>query len=527
MALITGTIGTDTLTGTGADDILQSYSTDSIDTLRGLGGADEYDLRRSGTSMTYNFLIDDAGGDGAANIITGVGALYYSASFAYQDYATALRVGDDLILHTPNRPYRFRKPAKPDYDIEIKDQYGDGHITSIEAGGITYLLSLDFNGSAEADLMAGTHQGETIHAGDGNNWIFGNGGRDTITMGTGNDTVFGGRGGDTITDPGGNNLIFSENGSDRITTGDGNDRIETGQGNDKVWAGDGNDSVEGGDGRDRLNGQDGDDVLKGDAGNDILRGGKGSDHLYAGAGDDLMIGGKGGDHYYVSSLDGGTDRIHDKGDAPYIPYYATAKNDVLVITGFSDLDAAMHGLDVQLSGDDLVLITDNPATTPGTIGQITIQDHFQGARFAIEKIAFGGSNLASDFNIVLLEGDLKTFSVHSGSDVGGNDIVLGTDGDDELYGGINNNIYLGGTGADVFLFKDQEDNRGGLDLILDFDLAEDRLDVSEIEGISFASFTVSDNAYGNAVISSVYETIELVGITASSVTESLFIFDGG
>lgn len=524
MTLISGTTGTDTLIGTSGDDTLQPYSTGDVDLLQGLDGADVYDLRRSGTSMLYNFQIDDGGTDGAANTIIGVGGLTQSASFGYSGYATAIRVGDDLVIHTPHRPYRFRKPARPAYDIEIVDQFGDGHITSIEAGGIVYNLSTNLIGSETADLMAGADSSEVMSTGAGDDWVFGNGGHDAMDVGTGNDTVFGGTGNDTITAADGNNVIFAEGGRDRITTGAGADRIDAGSGRDRVWAGDGNDSVIGGAGNDTLRGQSGEDTLDGGLGNDTLIGGGGNDLLRGGAGDNRMIGGKGGDTYEFSIDDGGDLTIRDNGNAPLAGAFATARDDVLVIDGFASIQDGMRGTSISINGDDLVLNLEDASSGTLLTSQITIENHFAGARFAMERIAFNGVNLGYDFNIVALEGDQNTFSIHSGTDIGGNDIVLGTSGADILCGGINNNIYLGGAGADTFVFEDQEDNRGGLDLILDFDVSEDVLDFTEIKTLTFGGLTITETADGNALIASIYETIELVGVGAATVTEDMFTF---
>ena len=269
MAVITGTTVTDILIGTAGDDTLIPMGTTNNtdrEVLRGLNGGDTYDLVRNGTANNYNFLIDDRGTDGAVDQITNVGALYQSASLGYSAYATAVRVGDNLIIHTPYKPHRFRKPAKPDYDIKIKDQYGDGHIETMQAGGITYNLVMGSIGTALEDLMAGTNQADTFSSGAGNDWVFGNGGKDVLDVGAGNDVVFGGRGGDTITAESGNNLIFAEAGNDRITTGEGADRIEGGEGNDRVFAGEGNDRIDGAEGNDLLKGQAGDDVIVGGGG---------------------------------------------------------------------------------------------------------------------------------------------------------------------------------------------------------------------------------------------------------------------
>jgi len=524
MAIITGTTATDILIGTAEADILKPMGTtnnNDREVLRGLDGGDTYDLVRNGTAGNYNFLIDDRGSDGAVDQITNVGALYQSASLGYSSYATGVRVGGNLIIHTPSKPHRFHDPAKPDCDIKIKDQYSDGHIETMQAGGITYNLVMGSIGTAMEDFMAGTNQADSFSSGAGNDWVFGNGGKDVLNVGAGDDIVFGGNGGDTITAESGNNLIFGEAGNDRITTGDGADRIEGANGNDRVFAGAGNDRVDGAAGNDILKGQAGEDTLVGGVGNDRLIGGKGNDVLDAGAGDDQLIGNKGGDTYIFSASEAGINTIIDKGDAPLAGPFATAGDDVIRLNGVS---AWMQGIDLEISGDDLVIYYETTGTAADQIGQITIQDHFLGVRFAIEDIAFGASSLAGNFHIVNLSGDNSTFSVHSGPDAGGNDIVLGTSGDDELYGGIGNNIYLAGSGADIFIFKDEEDNRGGLDRILDFDLTQDTLDFTEIKALSLAGLTIADNAFGNAEISSAFGTIELVDVAASEVTADIFAF---
>ncbi len=194
------------------------------------------------------------------------------------------------------------------------------------------------------------------------------------------------------------------------------------------------------------------------------------------------------------------------------------------LIGFASFDDAMHGLDIQISGDDLVVAYDNSAAKPGEVGQFTIQDHFAGVRFAMEQLGLNANSPVTNFHFAGVSGDNHTFSVHNGPDAGGNDIILGTGGADDLYGGIGSNIYVAGDGADVFIFKDQEDNRGGLDLILDFDLGEDVLDFTEIEALTRAGVSIADNAYGNAVLTCLYETIELKGISASQVTDDLLVF---
>uniref|UniRef100_UPI002626DE14 Ig-like domain-containing protein n=1 Tax=uncultured Shewanella sp. TaxID=173975 RepID=UPI002626DE14 len=59
---------------------------------------------------------------------------------------------------------------------------------------------------------------------------------------------------------------------------------------------------------------------------------------------------------------------------------------------------------------------------------------------------------------------------------GGNDILLGDEGEDVLIGGSGNDILIGGEGMDTFKFSPND----GTDLIKDFNLSEDRIDISSL-----------------------------------------------
>lgn len=112
---------------------------------------------------------------------------------------------------------------------------------------------------------------DTIDAGDGNDYVNGNGGADVIDGGVGNDRLFGGSGNDTI------------------DGGDQNDSINGNKGEDLIDGGDGNDTLRGGADNDVLIGGDGIDVISGDLGDDTISGGDGIDILTGGAGDDVFV----------------------------------------------------------------------------------------------------------------------------------------------------------------------------------------------------------------------------------------------
>lgn len=124
---------------------------------------------------------------------------------------------------------------------------------------------------------------------------------DTIHAGAGNDRIYGGNGlGDRIVAGDGDDLVYAGPGDDIIYGGNGNDRISGGNGNNIIKGGDGDDGI----------GGNGNDKLYGEAGNDYLNGSHGNDRLYGGTGNDTLSGGLGIDTF-VFQKDAGDDLIYD------------------------------------------------------------------------------------------------------------------------------------------------------------------------------------------------------------------------
>jgi len=510
MVIITGTSGNDRLVGTPGHDTL--ISNGGVDVLLGRVGADTYQLffNRTFTGVVPNYTINETfRGDGSIDTITGTGSLVQAS-----DFADFNRVGPDgrtLVIDTAFKQHYFSSPGIETGTIKIVNQYNaakpGAQVEVYMAGGVAYNLMTTDTGTALNDIMTGWKLADTIHAGDGNDYVtggrgpdqlYGEGGDDIIFGGAGNDHVYGGLGADTL---------FGEGGRDWIFGGDGNDRIDGDAGNDI------------------LKGEGGDDNLSGGIGNDRLVGGLGRDTLMGGVGNDTLIGNKDGDLYVFDASGLNSDKIIDKGKAPILNVgnYSVGMDEIR-LTGYGSEADGMHYIDLQISGDDLLVSYENPDVTPGEVGLITVQDHFLSAKYTIDQISFGPSSTHSVFHVQNLHGDGFTYSVHGNVDIGGEDIVLGTDGDDQIYGGIGSDILLGGAGADRFIYNDEEDNRGGSDIILDFDLALDVIDFTEIKTLTRAGLTIVDNSYGNAVISSVYSDIELKGITTAQVTDAIFDF---
>ncbi len=270
-------------------------------------------------------------------------------------------------------------------------------------------------------------------------------------------------------------------------------------------------------------GTNGDDVLNGGPGVQLMIGRRGDDTLDAGPGLDILIGGRDGDTYVFDVTGNTGDVIVDMGNAPTINGYYSSGLDVVELNGYASAETAMRGFDVSIEGDDLILHFANPSD-PGVTGQVTVKNHFAGAEYALEVVRFGSSGAEPDYHVSFLTGDNYTYSVHSGPDQGGEDIVLGTHGTDELYGGIGNDFLFGGGGADHFMFHDEEEAGGGYDMILDFDTGFDVIDYTDIKTLGFEGVSVAANVYGNAVVSTAFGTIELIGVDAADVTEDVFAF---
>lgn len=528
MAVFSGTTATDTLIGTADADVLTPMGTTvsgDRELLIGLDGADIYDLIRNATASTYDFVVDDQGTDGAPDALVNVGKLYQSASLGYSAYASAVRIGDDLIIHTPSKPLRFRDPAQPDYDIEIRDHYGDGQVETMQAGGITYALVTGPTGTDLADFMAGTNAADTLSSGAGDDWLFGNSGWDVLTAGAGNDTVFAGNGRDVIRAGDGNDTLFGDRGNDKLRAGGGADRVEGGTGADRIWGSLGADWLSGGDGR------------------DTIRGGAGQDSLTGGAGNDLLIGGKEGDTYRFSARAGepgwGDDVMRDAGNA------ASYKNiDTIELSGFygpSDGDAAeaFARLSFARSGKDMLLVADDGLSSL----RIENMFHADTARWDIETLELQ-AGYWSPIVFQILNGAADAIGDDRDAANGGyggaaNEVMFGSGADDDFFGDAGTNFIWTGAGADTLIYKENDSaNWGGFgggqshDIVEDFDIGADRLDFREIKSvISLADLTVGEDADGDATIrwasgdlqvSSIL--IELRGVDMADVTSDIFVF---
>lgn len=210
---------------------------------------------------------------------------------------------------------------------------------------------------------------------------------------------------------------------------------------------------------DTLSGVGGDDHLWGHGGVDILNGGQGNDTLIGGAGNDILFGGNGSD-----TLDGGDG------------------NDVLSAGGGADVMSGGSGNDmffVDSAGDTV-------ADTSGADKVFVSTNWGLGAGAAIELILI---NNAGDIAVTGNETANRMVGGTGNNTLngaGGNDRLEGGEGNDTLIGGAGLDILYGGEGDDTFELETPGDSPtgSGRDVIKDFIIGHDKIDVSQIDAIA-------------------------------------------
>lgn len=285
---------------------------------------------------------------------------------------------------------------------------------------------------------------------------------DTLVANSSNDALRGFGGDDFLDGREGNDDLFGEAGNDTLFGRSGDDYISAGSGHDDVTAGIGDDRVLGGDGDDTLRGGKGQDSIEGNDGADVIRGQSHGDNLIGGDGDDNIKGGGGNDSI---EGDAGNDFLKGGTRRDYID--GGIGNDKLIGNSFDDTLEGNAGDDTLNGGGD--------------------NDHLLGGR--------------------------------------DNDFMKGGSGDDTLSGDYGNDTYLGGSGADVFVFDDQSYGNDEYDVVLDFDLAQDRLSLLSggFLGMTEAEIaaTATVTAQGVEIAHSSGDTILLEGLTSTAGLEGV------
>jgi len=500
---ITGTNGSDVLTGTGFFDYIRGRSGDDTlyggagnDRLRGDGGNDtlygeDGDDRiegKSGDDMLY-------GGGGSDNYrySLGEGIDTIEDTSGANDViilGAGITQGDVTITESGLYDLEITFAGFPNDKIIIKNQRDAANTNQIE--------KLIFDNGSEIDLLSyginliqGTSSNNVLNGTAGDDQIEGLGGHDTIYGAAGNDILIGGTGNDTLHGDDGDDTFLingSGDGVDRIYGGSGTDTILGSAGDDNIQlsrldAADSVEVIDGGAGTNTLSGNASNNVLDfsattlinidridGGNGHDTITGSAGNDTIVGGAGNDTLSGEDGDDIFLISGVGDGVDRI-----------YGGAGTDTILGSAGTDT--------IQLSRLDAA---DSIEVIDGGLGT--------------NAVAGNASNNVLDFSATTL------VNIGHINGMGGHDTITGSAGNDTIIGAAGNDTMRGEDGDDIFIINGSGDGvdriygGAGMDTIQgssgDDTIQLSRLDAADsievIDGVSGAD-VVAGNASNNVL----------------------------
>ena len=340
----------------------------------------------------------------------------------------------------------------------------------------TLQLAALADGSTGLLVLGDAHDNELFGA-DGDDNLQGLAGADSLDGGKGNDKLEGGPGDDTLIGGPGRDRLIGGDGVDTVSYETSKARIQAylsrPSNNTEDARGDWYSSIE------NLVGSNNKDTLEGNAGDNVLVGLKGHDNLIGLGGDDTLIGGPGRDRLngasgddtasYADSPAGVTINLRST-----LPQDSAGDADGDEIRNVENLTGSQHA--DTLKGDAGVNLIEGMAG----------DDNIEGGPGA--DILAGGTGhdvLSGEAHDDTLSGDDGNDTLLGGTGhdalVGGagDDVLHGQTGDDLLSGGPGDDTLSGGPGADIFLFAPGD----GHDVIEDFNLDDDLLDLSPFEGL--------------------------------------------
>ncbi|MCB1153860.1 VWA domain-containing protein, partial [bacterium] len=400
---------------------------------------------------------------------------------------------DDVLRGGKNDDlYKFSKGAGGDV---IKEISGTDTIQLLD--GITeYRL---FNGNNLNDLVLLSDGLDEITIRN----FFKGGGNRVENLVLGNGTTVSLTGGLTLTGDQSSNTLKGTKGDDVLLAGGGADLLigGSGLGNDIYDGGPGKDTIQYSSAKNPIyvylynNSANGTDI-----GNDKLFnienviGGRGNDQLYGDSKANKIEAGKGDDYIYgeYSSTEKGSGDVL-KGEEGNDRIY-----------GYAGKDRIDGG-----PGNDYLNGGEQADVIRGGTGNDTLYgDDYSSAGFA--------DRLFGD------EGDDYLYG-YAGGDVldggPGSDRIYGGNGADELIGGRGDDYLYGEGGKDAFIF----DDNWGHDTISGFDPKGEKLDLSQVKGLSkFSQLTITEDYYGTTVKFD-GNSILLSYVSKSEVTSSDFI----
>ncbi len=368
-------------------------------------------------------------------------------------------------------------------------------------------------GKGGADLLFGGAGDDVLTGGTGNDQVFGEAGNDRMIWnpGEGSDLNEGGDGNDTVEMNGGNgaeNFTVTANGTrvrfDRIdpapffldigssenlvvNMNGGDDKFTAGNGLATLIAltvdgGTGNDTITGGDGADRLIGGDGDDIINGGRGNDVVFMGAGNDTFVWNPGDGSdTVEGQDGKDTMIFNGSNANENMTLSANGSRLRLFRDVGNVTMDVNGVEAVNVnALGGADTitlnDLSGTDVTDLNLNLGDSTGQAGDGSADTVIVNATNGADVVAISAdargvalAGLSAQINIFNSEGanDKLIVNTLDGDDVvdasgltagliqltanggDGDDVLVGSPGNDTLNGGNGDDVLIGGLGNDL------------------------------------------------------------------------------
>jgi Ca2+-binding RTX toxin-like protein len=371
---MTGTVGSETLTGSGYADNM--YGLAGSDTLNGgngddhlVGGTDIDSLVGGNGSDSYVWTK----GDGSDTINDG-GASVTELDRLVLTNVASTEVGStvSLIRNSGTSEIQLTVTGTSSEVITIKNQMGNiaesKGIEVIEfSDGVVWTLEdildhLKVLGTSSANTLSGTAHDDNIYGLAGNDALSGSDGDDLLVGGMGSDTLNGGQGVDTASYRDATQGVQVDLGLATAQTGTaGGEQIGDVLSNIEALEGSAYADILKGDANSNdLTGLAGNDTLLGKDGYDRLNGGEGNDSLDGGIGADLLTGGIGSDRFVFADTAFGDDEITDFEDGIDLISFAS-----VIADSFEDLTISGNGtadVFIEVAGQSVHLYGAAPIT---------------------------------------------------------------------------------------------------------------------------------------------------------------------
>lgn len=495
---ITGTSGADSLAGGLANDTINAGN--GNDTLNGMGGNDT--LLGGGGADTYVYnagggsdFIDEQGALSGGDIVLvhGETVANTTVSRVANDFVLNFADGGSLTIHN-----QFDNLG---WSIVENIKFDDGTNWAMSDQQALLIAKQETAGN---DVVTGFSGGDTLQGGAGNDTLQGGGGGDSYvySIGDGNDLIDeqgSVSGGDQLLIHGASpsSVTMSEIAGTtdlKLTFSDGGSVIIHNQFDNLGWSVVENIKFDNGTTWTLQSEQLQLITQNETSGNDLVLGFNTNDTLQGGLGNDTLEGGK-GDDTYVYTLGDGNDLIDEQS--------SLSGGDKLVIHGVSPTAVTLQ----LLTANDIKL-----GFADG--GSVTIHNQFGDSGWSmIETIKFddGTSWTTTDLQAHLLDqegtANNDTIAGFSTPDLiqgrGGADNIQGNDGNDTISGGAGSDTLAGGAGNDIFRFDALSDSPtgSGQDVITDFSVSADKIDLSAIDAIAGTSGNDSFSFIGTSAFS--------------------------